>query len=402
MTDNVNRLLIVDDEPGIVDLIAAIARRLDYAVASTGDPVEFLDLVEPFQPTLIVLDLDLPEIDGLELLRRLAKAECKTPVLLMSGLDDRVITTAYEVGTSRGLSMCGMLRKPVLVEELRNKLTAAMNTDRQLTLADLRRGIEAGEMVPYYQPKASLIDKRHWVMDGVEALARWQHPRLGLVMPDEFIPLAERGGVIRELTHAVLVQALRQIRQWNKEGLRLHCAVNLPPSLVTDLDLPDRIAALLAEHALNGSQLSLELTETATMQDPTTAMDILTRLRVKRVGLSLDDFGTGFSSLTRLYQMPFDEMKIDKSLVANVPRSREANTIVGSLIELGHNLGLTVCAEGVENRAALDLLAMMGCDRCQGYFLSRAVPGADVPSIVHHWNEDNPAATYTGLPRAIG
>lgn len=401
MTDNVNRLLIVDDEPGIVDLIAAIARRLDYAVASTGDPAEFLDLVEPFQPTLIVLDLDLPEIDGLELLRRLAFAECKAPVLLLSGLDDRVLATAYEVGTSRGLSMCGMLKKPVLVEELRNKLTAAMNADLKLTLADLRRGIEAGEMVPYFQPKASLVDKRYWIMDGVEALARWQHPRLGLVMPDEFIPLAERGGLIRDLTHAVLVQALEQVRRWNEEGLRLHCAVNLPPSLVTDLDLPDRVAALLAEHALDGSQLSLELTETATMQDPTTTMDILTRLRVKRVGLSIDDFGTGFSSLTRLYQMPFNEMKIDKSLVANVPRSREANTIVGSLIELGHNLGLTICAEGVENRAALDLLAIMGCDRCQGYFLSRAVPGADVPSIVYHWN-DNPAANYTGLPRAIG
>jgi EAL domain-containing protein (putative c-di-GMP-specific phosphodiesterase class I) len=239
-------------------------------------------------------------------------------------------------------------------------------------------------------------------MDGVEALARWQHPRFGLVMPDEFIPLAERSGVIRELTSSVLRQALRQVKLWNAEGLRLRCAVNLPPSLVTDLALPDRIAALLTEHELDGSQLALELTETATMQDPTTTMDILTRLRVKRVGLSLDDFGTGFSSLTRLYQMPFDEMKIDKSLVINVPRSREANTIVGSLIELGHNLGLTICAEGVENRAALDLLAMMGCDRCQGYFLSRAVPAADVPSIVHHWNEDNPAAKYTGLPRAIG
>jgi EAL domain-containing protein (putative c-di-GMP-specific phosphodiesterase class I) len=130
-------------------------------------------------------------------------------------------------------------------------------------------------------------------------------------------------------------------------------------------------------------------------------MDILTRLRVKRIGLSLDDFGTGFSSLTRLYQMPFDEMKIDKSLVINVPHSREANTMVGSLIELGHNLGLTICAEGVENRAALDLLAIMGCDRCQGFFISRAVPASDIPSFVSHWNQINPAATYSNFPRAV-
>lgn len=402
MRDNVNRLLVVDDEPGVLDLIGAIGRRLDYAVVSTGDPHEFLSLVETFDPTLIVMDLNLPELDGVELLRRLAESKCATPVLLMSGVDDRVLTTAYEVGASRGLTMCGMLRKPVLIEELRNKLTAMLNTDRQVTLDDLRRGIEAGEIVPYYQPKASLVDKQYWVMDGVEALARWQHPRLGIVMPDEFIPLAEQGGVIGELTVAMLRQALDQIRQWNADGLRLRCAVNLPPSLVTDLELPDRVAAQLAEHGVDPPQLALELTETATMQDPLTAMDILTRLRVKRVGLSLDDFGTGFSSLTRLYQMPFDEMKIDKSLVMNVPRSREANTIVGSLIELGHNLGLTICAEGVESRAALDLLAIQGCDRCQGYFLSRAVPAGDVPSLVHRWNEENTAASCSSLPRVAG
>jgi CheY-like chemotaxis protein len=220
MTDNVNRLLVVDDEPGIVDLIAAIARRLDYAVASTGDPSEFLDLIEPFQPTLIVMDLDLPEIDGVELLRRLAAAECKTPVLLMSGVDDRVLTTAYEVGASRGLSMCGMLKKPVLVEELRSKLTAVMNSDRQLTLADLRRGIEAGEIVPYYQPKASLIDKRSWIMDGVEALARWQHPRLGIVVGQfclgnaaKIVEQSLQPGRFRRARLVESVAQSRQIRQ---------------------------------------------------------------------------------------------------------------------------------------------------------------------------------------------
>jgi EAL domain-containing protein (putative c-di-GMP-specific phosphodiesterase class I) len=122
------------------------------------------------------------------------------------------------------------------------------------------------------------------------------------------------------------------------------------------------------------------------MQDATNTMDILTRLRVKGFGLSIDDFGTGYSSITRLYQMPFDEMKIDKSLVMNVPHSREANTIVSSLIELAHNLGLRVCAEGVENRAALDLLQVLQCDRCQGFYISRAIPGRDIPRFVTQWN----------------
>jgi EAL domain-containing protein (putative c-di-GMP-specific phosphodiesterase class I) len=401
MTDNVNRLLIVDDDPGVVDVIAAAARQLDYAVASTTVASEFIALVDSFRPTLVLLDLHLPDSDGVELLRMLVARGFKAPILLMSGVDERVLTAAHELGQSHGLSMYGTLPKPVPMPELLSKLAAAQTEDRAINAAELRRGILAGEISPYYQPKASLRD-RGWFIDGVEALARWQHPRLGLVMPDEFVPLAERSGLIGELTSSVLGSALKQVRQWNDEGLRLSCAVNLPPTLVTDLSFPDRVGALLSQLALDGSQLALEITETATMQNPTTTMDILTRLRVKRIGLSLDDFGTGYSSMTQLYQMPFNEMKIDKSLVTNVPHSREANTMVSSLIELGHNLGLKICAEGVENRAALDMLAIMGCDRCQGFFISRAVPASDIPSLVSHWNRESPAAARTALPRVVG
>jgi EAL domain-containing protein (putative c-di-GMP-specific phosphodiesterase class I)/CheY-like chemotaxis protein len=397
MGDNVNRLLVLDDEPGIVDFIANVARRVDYSVASASTAAEFLPLVDAFRPTLILLDLHLPDTDGVELLRMLVARDCKAHILLMSGVDERVLSMANDLGVSHGLSMCGTLAKPIAVEDLQTKLAAVLIQDRELDAADLRRGIAANEIVPYFQPKASLREQG-WFLDGVEALARWQHPRLGVVMPDEFVPLAERSGLIADLTSSMLAVALRQVREWNDQGLRLSCAVNLPPSLVTDLSFPDRVAALLREFGVDGSQLVLEITETATMQNPTITMDILTRLRVKRIGLSLDDFGTGYSSLTQLYQMPFNEMKIDKSLVTNVPHSREANTMVSSLIELGHNLGLTICAEGVENRAALDMLAIMRCDRCQGFFISRAVPAEHIPSLVNHWNRGHAAASFTNLP----
>jgi EAL domain-containing protein (putative c-di-GMP-specific phosphodiesterase class I)/CheY-like chemotaxis protein len=391
MSDNVNRLLIVDDEPGVVDFITAAAHQLDYTVASAGTAAEFLTLVDSFRPSLIVMDLHLPDGDGVELLRMLVARGFKAPILIMSGVDERVLAAAHELGTSQGLKMYGTLAKPVLLGDLRMKLAAAAQTKQSRTLEadDLRRGIAAGEIVPYYQPKASLTE-RGWIIDGVEALARWQHPRLGLVMPDEFVPLAERTGAIGDLTSSVLTAALAQVRAWNDEHLKLSCAVNLPPTLVTDLSFPDRVAALLGRYSLDGSQLVLEITETATMQNPTMTMDILTR----------DDFGTGYSSLTQLYQMPFNEMKIDKSLVLNVPHSREANTMVGSLIELGHNLGLKICAEGVENRAALDMLAILRCDRCQGFFISRAVPAHDISSLVSHWNRGNPAASFSPLPTA--
>jgi EAL domain-containing protein (putative c-di-GMP-specific phosphodiesterase class I) len=195
--------------------------------------------------------------------------------------------------------------------------------------------------------------------------------------------------LIADLTTTMLNAALRQVREWQEQGLRLTCAVNLPPSLITDLSFPDRVAALLAESGVDGRQLVLEITETATIQNPTATMAILTRLRVQRVGLALDDFGTGYSSLTQLFEMPFSELKIDKSLVMKVPNTREANVMIASLIELGHNLGLKICAEGVENRAALDLLATMGCDRCQGYFISRAIPASEVADFAARWNQEN-------------
>ena len=156
-----------------------------------------------------------------------------------------------------------------------------------------------------------------------------------------------------------------------------------------DAAFPERVAALLKQHGLDGTRLVLEITETAMMQNPTAAMGVLTRLRERGVSLALDDFGTGYSSLTQLHRMPFDEMKIDKSLVTNVPDSREANTMVGSLIELGHNLGLKICAEGVESKEALDMLAVLRCDRCQGYVISHAVPAGEIQGIVTHWNVES-------------
>jgi len=400
MADNVNRLLIVDEQREIADFVAGVARKMGYAVACAPSGASFVQLLESFQPSVIMMDLSLPDTDGVELLRSLAARACPANVVLTSAADERVLSAAHDLGLSHGLPMCGTLAKPIPMAELRTKLAATLHENPQVDVEDVRRGIASGEFVPYYQPKASLV-QNGWVVDGVEALARWQHPRLGLVMPNEFIPLAEQSGLIGELTDAMLRAALVQVRSWQQQGLRLTCAVNLPPSLVTDLRFPDRLQALLAEHGVDGGQLVLEITETATIQNPTATMGILTRLRVKRIGLSLDDFGTGYSSLTQLYQMPFNEMKIDKSLVMNVPHSREANTMVGSLIELGHNLGLKICAEGVENRAALDMLAMMNCDRCQGYFISRAIPAADIASFVTQWNRDNPASSFTTMPRAV-
>jgi EAL domain-containing protein (putative c-di-GMP-specific phosphodiesterase class I)/CheY-like chemotaxis protein len=386
MADNVNKLLIVEHDVAVVGAIGKAAKDAGFAVATAASGTPFVQLLESFQPSLIVVSVDSPETDCTELLASLAARACTANVLLIGS--GAALAAAHELGARRGLAMCGTLEKPLAVADLAARLKTLLHRGADLDADDLRRGIAGGELTPHYQPKVSRT-AGGWVVDGVEVLARWQHPRLGLVMPSRFIPLAERTGIIAELTTTMLNAALRQLRVWQDEGLHLTCAVNLPPGLVTDLSFPDRVAAALADNGVEGKLLVLELTETATIQNPTATMAILTRLRVKGIGLSLDDFGTGYSSLTQLFEMPFSEMKIDKSLVMNVPQKREATAMIGSLIELAHNLGLKVCAEGVENREALDALASMSCDRCQGYFISRAIPAAEIAGFATRWNEEN-------------
>ncbi len=242
----------------------------------------------------------------------------------------------------------------------------------RLTLvADLRRALQKRELTLYYQPKASVEDGG---VRTVEALVRWQHPERGLLPPADFIPLAEHTGLIRPLTLYVLEAALRQCRAWQDEGLALGVAVNLSGRDLLDLNLPDEVAALLAESGVPADKLELEITESTILTDPLRARAVLTRLSELGVSLAIDDFGSGYSSLGYLKRLPVDVLKIDKSFVMQMTTDENDAVIVRSTIDLGHNLGLTVVAEGVESEQVLDELARLGCDVAQGYHLSRPLP----------------------------
>ncbi|HXG20165.1 MAG TPA: EAL domain-containing protein [Methylomirabilota bacterium] len=246
--------------------------------------------------------------------------------------------------------------------------------DRLLLAGELRQAIESNQVLLYYQPKASFATGR---VAHVEALVRWRHPQRGLVLPDQFIPLAEQTGLIRPLCLWVLNEALRQCALWKHEGVGLHVAVNLSMRNLQDPRLPDTIAKLLARWSLEPSWLEVEITESALAADPERALDILTRLSDMGVQILIDDFGTGYSSLAYLKRLPVDEIKIDKSFVLGMAADDNDAAIVRSTIDLGHSLGLKVVAEGVEDQATWDLLASLGCDLAQGYFLSRPLPAPD-------------------------
>lgn len=240
---------------------------------------------------------------------------------------------------------------------------------QRLTLmGELRHAIENDGLVLHYQPK---VDLKSGCIGEVEVLVRWKHPNHGLMFPDEFIPLAERTGLIKPLTMWVLHHALDQSSAWNKEGLALGVAVNLSAQVLFDLDLPDIVAGALAARDVPPTSLILEITESAIMVDKDRALLILSRLSDMGVRIAIDDFGTGYSSLSYLSKMPVDEIKIDKSFVLDMHENKTNAVIVHATIELGHNLGLSVIGEGVESGAMYDHLRDLGCDAAQGYFMTK-------------------------------
>nr|WP_269327769.1 bifunctional diguanylate cyclase/phosphodiesterase [Kineosporia mesophila] len=257
---------------------------------------------------------------------------------------------------------------PVLVHE---QAADEKSSHKLVLLSDLRRGISRRELVLHYQPK---IDIGSGALVGAEALVRWNHPELGFVPPDRFIPIAEQTGLIHPLTHYVLDAALVQARTWQQAGTPVRVAVNLSARNLLNDELPGQIAELLTANGVSAALLELEVTESAIMTDPQRARRVLNELAGMGIGLSIDDFGTGYTSIGQLRHLPVHELKIDRSFVTALATDATDAMIVRSIVELGHNLGLSIVAEGVEDDATRCVLAGVGCDIAQGFGISRPLP----------------------------
>lgn len=377
-----DRLLIVDDEAAIRFQFRGIAEALGYEVAEASDARQFDQVYAAFHPDLIVLDLGMPGTDGVELLRRLAADHAQCGVILISGRDKKVVVTAERLGRSLNLRMRPSLQKPIprarLEQALREASESAEKTHTSrgdpktalITREELLAGIEGGQLTPYFQPKVDLQAAHGFPIIGAEALARWNHPERGLVPPDRFVPLAEKTGLIGRLTEAMFNAIITHIQSWAKAGIALPISLNLSPRQLTDLSLPDAISDRLRQVGIDPSLLIIEVTEQATMADIDVATDILTRLRLKEIQVSLDDFGAGYSSLVEIYRLPLSEIKFDRSLVKDLDHDADARTVVRALTQLANALDLTVCVEGAETAETAAFLKASGCHRAQGFYFS--------------------------------
>lgn len=367
------RLLAIDDEKGLLAVVQQIGQDAGYDVVVTTDAQQFLQHTRDWQPTLVLMDLQMPDVDGVELLRAMAAEALQAPIVLMSGVEDKVLRTVGDLGTDLGLNMRGVLAKPIRVETFRQTLEqdAAPPGNRG---DDLRDAIAGGQLVLHYQPVIALASRD---LIGFEALVRWNHPREGLIQPDFFIPLAEERGLIDDLTWTVLRLAIEQAARW-ADSLPVPIAVNLSATNLNDEGFPDKLAHLCREHGVKPHQIDLELTETATSSDTKRLKAILSRIRLKGFRLAIDDFGIGYSSMMQLRSLPFSTLKIDKSFVNDMLHSEDAEIIVNAILALAGAFRMDVIAEGIETEAQLSALLRRGAVVGQGYLIARPAPAADV------------------------
>lgn len=397
------KALIVDDDSLICDYIKLYTDTYEFESVTLSQPEQFESVYDPAFD-LIVLDLNMPCVDGIELIRYLGEKESSAEVVLISAEEKSVLVAAQNLATNHNLSVLGILDKPIIPEEL-EKLILSCRESRRLaqnalasvktlsvagtrelpSLEDLRNAIDNNDIDVHFQPKIDLTTGR---VSGVEALARWNHPEKGFIPPDFFIAFAEKYSLIEEITTKILEKTCDHILSW--EGFPNSCqiSVNISEISLGDLQFPDVLSNVLKERNISPERFILEITESTLAVSVKSALDVLTRLRLKGFSLSIDDFGTGHSSLARLHQIPFGELKIDKSFVGTADKDPESRIIVKNTIDLADSLGLVVVAEGAETENHIRLLSRFRCDQVQGYFYTKPLPGDEFMVWYTKWNAE--------------
>lgn len=398
------RVLIVDDDAFMVNFTRRILGQLGIDDAGeASDGAGALELLASETVDILFCDLNMPGMDGVELLRHLADLDARPSLVLISGEDKRVLRTAEQLASAHDLNVLGSIEKPPKKEGIQ-PLLDAWASQRAAALAkpavrrsgpalspdEIRAGIRNDQVVVYYQPKVSTTTRE---IEGLECLARWRDPERGLLGPGSFIPIAEEEGLIPDLTRAVFRRAIAQVGDWLTNGLDLKISVNVSVEDLSDLDLLTFVTETTAAEGVDPHKVILEVTESRIMADIATPLEILTRLRLKGIGLAIDDYGTGFSSMQQLKRIPFTELKIDRAFVAGAHEDAEARAMLESGVSLAKRLELTTVAEGVETQEEWDLVASLGVDLVQGYFVAKPMPADEFEGWAQEWRRTTEQAS---------
>ncbi len=393
-------VLVVDDSN--VQRNHVMNMCLDQGVTCVIGAINGVDAMEKLKEEsfdLVFIDLEMPIMDGVELSRKIAKEKLAQSVIILSSKDPSLISSIGTMAESDGLNVLGTFKKPMQVKDLENSLNrlASHNNKNEihkiynrLGIDDLIKGIKEQQITLFYQPKLTC---KGLLLKGVEALARWEHPKLGFVSPVEFITAAEEFGIISELTHYLFDIALKQKVQWRDHGINFHLAFNLSPLSLADNDLAEKISSQVEHHKIEPKEIVLEVTENAICGEISTAIETLAKLRLKGFKLAIDDYGTGFANAQQLSRVPATELKLDRILVDNVATRPQQLAILKSTVNLAKDIGLTTVAEGVENFDDFKLLFKLKVDLVQGYYFAKPM---EAKALVH-WLQLDLAKTRRDL-----
>ena len=379
---SIERVLIVDDDPIVCALAEIFFRaRGSSQVETAANGREALDRLSDANGEFdfFLCDLSMPELDGLQLLRHLKQCEFAGSFAILSGMDPSIVKTSEVLATSYDLNLIGSLPKPFNHSQLDRLIWSARLQasegpsvrSLQVTQDDLEAALQRDQIVPFYQPK---IDLETGEMTGAEALARWLHPEFGLIQPDDFIPVAEQSGLIRELTDVIIQRAIDDVCAWQRHGIDPKISINLSPGMLNRLELPDEVAGRVDAAGLDRSRFTFEITESRLLKDDATTLEVLSRLRLLGFELSIDDFGTGYSNIDSLRAFPFTELKIDKSFVQNASHDGFARACIDASLRLARNLEFRVVAEGVEASKDWAYVSAVGIDEIQGQYIASPMP----------------------------
>lgn len=381
-------VLVLDDDHAVGETVVAMINSIGAVARVSHTADEFFTEWKRSAPDVAIIDLQMPDRDGLDVIRQLG-ALGDAQIIVSSGCDARILQSARHAARNNGLSVVGILPKPMRRSALKELLGAVksrhnpQDAGNLLTTSDvidavtLRTALETGQIHPFYQPKLRLHDK---TIVGFEALARWEHPGLGLLLPDLFLPSISMHGLDRELTEVMLTQAVMFLSKL--PGDHFTMAVNVSMEVCSEASFPSFISGVLAHYSLAPARITLEVTEAGPLEISQDQVDALMRLRMRGLCLSIDDFGTGVSSLERLVRIPFNELKIDRYFVREICTSAEAKNLVLNLVSIATSMDMTVIIEGIEDAPTLELAEKLGCEVGQGYQIARPMPGSDVPAWI--------------------
>jgi len=355
-------------------------------------------------PAVMLLDLEMPVMDGIEVLQQLAQLPHRPAVVLASSSDEVLISAVATMAEALGVTLLGAFRKPVNPADLANALSSyntgaslldQVHTPVETDVKQLKTALERASIQVYYQPKIELETMN---VAGVEALARWKNLQGEWISPAVFIPLAEEHGLIGDLTLSVLDQVLQDMNGWWELGQYIPVAINLSAKSLAEFNLANEIIQRVIRQGIPAHFITFEITESALVVDLPSALATISRLRLKGFGISIDDYGTGFSSMQQLSRFPFSELKIDRSFIQGAPTRQYICDILKSAIEMGQRLGITTVAEGVETEAELHLLKSLGCKQAQGFLLARPMPGRELMG----WVEQDSLRKQTICQTSLG